>query len=272
MPGSIQTDRSDSPLARVNPLAKVVGIVSFGLAALLWPDFMLGLALIVVLFALSALARILPGFSKVMLGFGLPVTAMLLLIQGCFSPRNTVVIADLGFARLGLEGSLYAAKIVVTLMVFLGGFFLTGKTTYMGCLVAALTQVGIPSKVGYLVLATLNVVPQMQRRVKVIEEAQHARGLETGGGFLSRARAFIPLLGPVVLSSLTDSQERGMTLETRGFGIKGVRRTSYLKAGWRVSDTLVTVFFLLFLVLVLAACFMDRAGLLRLAIQWGGRA
>ena len=38
-----------------------------------------------------------------------------------------------------------------------------------------------------------------------------------------------PLLGPVVMSSLTDAQERGMTLETRGFGIKGVKLTTYVE-------------------------------------------
>ena len=66
------------------------------------------------------------------------------------------------------------------------------KTTYTGKLVAALTETGLPPKVGYLILASLNVVPQMQRRMSVIQEAQNARGVETGGGVISRVKAYIP--------------------------------------------------------------------------------
>ncbi|WP_416517385.1 energy-coupling factor transporter transmembrane component T [Bifidobacterium asteroides] len=272
MPGPARNGIPDSPLARMHPMAKIAGVCSLGLATLAWPDFTLGLGIIVMLFIAAALARVLRPFSGVVLGFGIPVTLMLLFIQGCYSPRNTKVVLDLGFAQLGLEGSLYAAKIVVTLLVFLGSFYLTNKTTYMGRLVAALTQIGVPSKIGYLILASLNVVPQMQRRIAIIEQSQHARGLETGGGLISRARAFLPLLGPVVLSSLTDSQERGMTLETRGFGIRGVRQTSYLEVVWRRSDTVMTILFTVFLVLALVLGCLSRAGLITFAIQWGGRA
>ena len=112
----------------------------------------------------------------------------------------------------------------------------------------------------------------MQRRIAIIEQSQHARGLETGGGLISRARAFLPLLGPVVLSSLTDSQERGMTLETRGFGIRRVRQTSYLEVVWRRSDTVMTIMFTVFLVLALVLGCLARTGLITMAIQWGGRA
>lgn len=261
----------DSPLARMHPLAKIAGVCSLGLSTIIWPDFTLGLVLILALFLVAGAVRMLRSFAKIMLGFGIPVTVMLLFIQGCYSPRNTVTILDFGFARMGLQGSLYAAKIVVTLMVFLGSFYLTTKTTYMGCLVAALTQVGVPSKIGYLILASLNVVPQMQRRISVVEQSQHARGLETGGGIVSRMKAFIPLLGPVVLSSLTDSQERGMTLETRGFGIRGVRRTSYIAVRWNRRDKLATWLSVLFFLAVLLTAVLSRAGLVPLGVLWGGR-
>lgn len=271
MPESVSTDIPDSSLARMHPIVKILGVCSLGLSTLIWQDFTLGLLLIGLLFLEAALAHMFRPFAKVMLGFGIPVTIMLLLIQGCYSPKNTRTILDLGFAQMGLEGSLYAAKIVVTLMVFLGSFYLTTKTTYMGRLVAALTGAGVPSKIGYLVLASLNVVPQMQRRIRLIEESQHARGLETGGDLVSRVRAFIPLLGPVVLSSLTDSQERGMTLETRGFGIHGIRQTTYLKVQWRRSDSLAACLCILFFLLVLIAAILSRAGIVPIGIQWGGR-
>lgn len=107
-----------------------------------------------------------------MFGFGIPVTVMLMFIQGLYSPKNRTALLDFGFAQLGLEGVLYAAKVVVSLLVFLGSFYIMNKTTYVGAMVSALTSVGLSAKVGYLVLASLNVVPQMQRRMAVIQEAQ----------------------------------------------------------------------------------------------------
>ena len=125
------------------------------------------------------------------------------------------------------------------------------KTTYTGKLVAALTASGLNPKAGYLVLASLNVVPQMQRRMSVIQEAQSARGVETGGSLSGRIKAFIPLLGPVVMSSLTDAQERGMTLETRGFGIKNVKQTTYVEVTKSQADKILKVLTFLVGVLIL---------------------
>ena len=71
------------------------------------------------------------------------------------------------------------------------------RTTYTGELVADLTERGMPpGKAGYLVLASLNVVPQMKRRMATIQEAQVARGLDMGGDIISRVRATVPLLAP----------------------------------------------------------------------------
>lgn len=238
---------------RMNPLVKIGAVLSVGLSTLVFPSSWLGLGIVALLFVGAGVARMFGSFAKAMFGFGIPLTVMLLFIQGCYSPRNRTSIADLGFAKVGIEGVLYAVKIVVTLLVFLGSFTIMNRTTYPGRLVAALNATGLSPKVGYLVLASLNVVPQMQRRMAVIQEAQNARGLGTSGGLISRIKASIPLLGPVVMSSLTDAQERGMTLETRGFGIKGVKRTSYLEVPFTRGDALaltaLVAFFLIVLVL-----------------------
>ncbi|OZG61947.1 cobalt transport protein [Bifidobacterium lemurum] len=251
-------------IERLNPLTKVAAVFAFGLAALIWPDPWLGLALIVVVFVIAFVAKIGPSFTKIMVGFGIPITVMLMFIQGLYSPRNRTVIADFGFAQLGLEGVMYAAKIIVVVMVFLGSFTIMNSTTYVGKLVAALTGTGVNAKVGYLVLASLNVVPQMQRRMAVIQEAQSARGLDVGGSLIDRVKASLPLLGPVVMSSLTDAQERGMTLETRGFGIKGVRQTSYVQVERTRADRVVRIALAVFFIAVVVVSALAYAGVVTL--------
>lgn len=144
---------------------------------------------------------------------------------------------------------MYALKISSTLLVFLTTFYLFLNTTKNSETVAALTQTGLNMKIGYLILASLNVVPQMQRKVKIIQEAQESRGVEVTGSFLQRAKAFLPLIGPVVLSSLTDAQERGMTLETRGFSIKGIKPTTLIEVKHKPSDTFLKGFSIFFLLI-----------------------
>lgn len=185
---------------------------------------------------------------------------MLLFIQGLYSPKNSIIIADLGFAQVGLEGTLYALKISSTLLVFLCTFYIFMQTTKNSETVAALTQSGLNMKIGYLILASLNVVPQMQRKVKIIQEAQESRGVEVTGNFVQRAKAFFPLIGPVVLSSLTDAQERGMTLETRGFSINGVKPTSFIEIKHSNADPLLKIFSGSFIVFCILKRFFEMRG------------
>ena len=182
---------NDTVIGKLNPITKIAAVFALGLSALAWPDFTLGLILVVLLLVVSFLAHIQRDFAKIMFGFGIPVTVMLMFIQGLYSPKNRTALLDFGFAQLGLEGVLYAAKVVVSLLVFLGSFYIMNKTTYVGAMVSALTSVGLSAKVGYLVLASLNVVPQMQRRMAVIQEAQSARGLDASGGVIARIKAVL---------------------------------------------------------------------------------
>jgi len=51
-------------------------------------------------------------------------------------------------------------------------------------------------------------------------DAQRSRGMETEGSLFVRAKAFIPLISPVVSSSLINTRERAIALEVRGFDSK----------------------------------------------------
>jgi len=241
----------DSPIDRLDPIVKFTAIFALGFSTLIFPHFILGYILVLFLFVVAKMAKLLKKFSKFIISFAIPIMLMLFFIQGFFSPKNVTIIADFGFAQLGLEGILIMLKIVGTLLVFLGSFYLTTKTTDTGRMVAAFKRVGLKGNASYLILATLNVVPQMQRKISIIQEAQNARGLETTGSLKTRFLAFIPLIGPVIMSSLVDVQERGMTLEARGFGIKGVEQTSFVEAEETALDKKIKNIFYIYFVLVI---------------------
>lgn len=234
-----QSNIEQNAIELLNPITKLLAILILGMATLIFPNAWLGFLIVIGLFIVAGIAGIILPYSKMVFAFGVPISLMLFFIQGLYSPKNKTIIADFGFAQLGKEGLLYAAKVIVTLLVFLSTFYIMNKTTYPGKMVAALTQSGMNPKIGYLILASLNVVPQMRRRMDVIKEAQAARGVETTGSFLIRLKAYLPLMGPVVLSSLTDAQERGMTLETRGFANETANRTSLIPVSVSRADRVI---------------------------------
>lgn len=72
----------------------------------------------------------------------------------------------------------------------------------------------------YVVLSTLQMVPVLKKRSEVIMNAQRARGVETEGNLLVRAKVFVPTLVPLVLSAIQGTEERALTLEARGFSVE----------------------------------------------------
>ena len=67
----------------------------------------------------------------------------------------------------------------------------------------------------------------MSKNSKTIMAAQRARGIETEGNLMVRAKAFVPSLVPLILTAITGAEERVMTLEARGFSVNGTKTSVY---------------------------------------------
>lgn len=240
-------------MEKINPLTKMITAICIGLSALIFPGYYFGLIILAFLIILALVGQCIKGLLNLLIKFGIPIYLMLIFIQGFYSPKNKTYILNLGFAKLGLEGFNYATKIVVVLLVFLSAFYLLNKTTKPSEMVAALTQSGINTTTGYLILASFNVVPQMHRQLDVIKEAQMARGVNINGSLWHRFKAYIPLMGPVVLSSLINAQERGLTLEVRGFTNQGKKTSLVIVKKDGLDRTVEIVSLLIFIAAIVFA-------------------
>ena len=80
-----------------------------------------------------------------------------------------------------------------------------------------LTRRGLPGQFAYVIISTLQILPQMQAKAQTIISAQRARGLDTESTFLKRAGSLVPLVGPLVFGSLVEVEERAIAIEARGF-------------------------------------------------------
>jgi energy-coupling factor transport system permease protein len=208
-----------SLLHRAHPFTKgVLTLVAIALAFIA-PSLRWVILIGLILIALLAYAGVLARFAVLAFALLLPLTLLLVIVQGIANPANRTVLIPLGPLSLYVEGILFAVLTASRLIDLVAATFLFSFTTKPADFAEALMQRGLSPRFGYVIQSALQIIPQSLETADRIRGAQRARGLETEGPLLRRARAFIPLLLPLVLSSLVATQERAMALEVRGFGL-----------------------------------------------------
>lgn len=153
----------------------------------------------------------------------LPFALSVFIIQGLFFPGGTHVIFSLGPVGVKAEGLVFAFGTVARILLLAGGGLLLLFTTHPADLMHALQDHGLAPVLAYVVVAALELVPQLQARAESISDAQQARGLEIEGSILRRIGGLLPLTTPLVLGALADVDERAMALEARAFSVRGPR-------------------------------------------------
>lgn len=84
-------------------------------------------------------------------------------------------------------------------------------------------RAGFSPRLGYVFVSLFQTIPHMSARTQTILESQASRGMHTQGSLFARAKAFFPLLTPVIMSSFMDAKERAIALEVRGFTSRATR-------------------------------------------------
>ena len=216
-----------SGLHALHPLTKLV-FAAFTLAAgLAIPGMLTGyIILILVLFPLATWGQITREFSRWVWRLVLPFAISVFLVQGLFWPGGTPIL-ELGPLSFKEEGLLFAVKSTGRILAVVGSMVLLALDTRPDALMISLNQQGFPASLSYIVLTTIQVIPRFQSKAATILDAQRSRGLETEGSYLIRAKALLPLIGPLVIGSLVEVEERAIALEARAFKRKGPK-TSYL--------------------------------------------
>jgi energy-coupling factor transport system permease protein len=224
----------ESRVHRLHPLTKI-SIVGFLLVGgLVLPGTWTPYALFgLVLLPLGAWGRVLKALFNATWRVTLPFAVSVFLVQGFLWPHGTPLIG-LGPISLKREGLFFAIASTGRILVVVGTFLWFAFTTRPDVLMIALAQRGLPASLAYLVVSTIQIAPRFQARAAAILDAQKARGLETGGNILHRARAVLPLVVPLILSSLLDVEERAIAIEGRAFNRPGPKTSLVVieESGW----------------------------------------
>jgi energy-coupling factor transport system permease protein len=217
-------------LYQLNPWTKVCLTLALICLAFLGPGeryLPVGLFLLVVL-PLAATSGVSRPILKVTGQVVLPTALALLVAQGLFYPEAKTVLAQWGPLAVKTEGLVFAWVISARLLVMMTAFSLLVLTTSPGALMLDLSRRGLPPAIAYLVVSSIQILPQMRDRAEAITAAQRARGLNTQGSLANRLRGLLPLVSPLIFSALVDSEERAIALQSRAFN-SGRKPTSYIE-------------------------------------------
>lgn len=179
------------------------------------------------------------------------VLLTIVIIQGMFYATNTIEVFRIGPAVFYQEGLLYSLGIVLNVFNILLAICILIFTTKPSDMIESFIERGFSPQIGYVFISIFQIIPQMTATMGTITDAQRSRGMEVEGSLMVRIKAFLPLISPVVMSSLADTKERAVALEVRGFNSKNKKVFLYERKKTAVDKTLQAVLILAIVVTVI---------------------
>lgn len=133
----------------------------------------------------------------------------------------------------GVESFFAALLIVTRLLAFVTVLYVLLLAT--GPLAIVRWAGDVNEDLGIMVSLTLSVIPVMRREMDTTIQAQQARGMKMGGSLVSKMRAYLAVLIPVVVKSLVRAYNMAALMHVRGYGsdrrVKPVRRLTAAAVG-----------------------------------------
>lgn len=209
----------DTIIHKVDPISKLLYILAIILIPIILPTMTVALICLAVSTIIILLAKIIRKVIP-LVSFSFLILLSIFIIQGLFKAENETPLFQIGRLTFYMEGLYYALEISIRVLNILSAFAILVLTTKPSDLIETLVRKGVSPRLGYVLSSVLQLIPQMTATMGTITDAQRSRGMETEGKLRVRLKAFIPLIGPVVMSSLLNTGERSMALEVRGFNSK----------------------------------------------------
>ena len=212
-------------LCKVHPFTKLAYIATAISVPLLVGKLSFFAIFIALSLAVLASGRLLKRVVP-LIAFSFTILITIFLIHGLFNQSNRNILFSIGPLHFYREGLLYALHIGCNVLNMLLSFAILVLSAKPSELVEELEKRGFSRRMGYIITSVFQIVPQMTGTMNTITDAQRSRGLEPEGSLLTRAKAFLPLISQVVMSSLINTRERAVALEVRGFAAK--QKKTYL--------------------------------------------
>ena len=252
---------------RINPLLKLFLLITLISGIMIYPSWRLSCVLLVIVIPLFRVSRVSLKLSRNRTKFIIIFSILLLLFQVLITVNGTILgfvipqlnnfgpffpITDYGVER-GLSIASRFLLIVLSSMLFVA---VTDPTL----LAHSLTRLRIPYRYSFALVIALRFLPLFDSENQIVRMAQKSRGIQPEvGGFRKILRTIQYTFFPLLVSSLSRVESLSISMDGRGFGYSE-NRTYFRKSTWKISDTLLTIAGLGFILL----CFILALGYLPL--------
>lgn len=226
---------------RLHPVVRLLAMIAVFICAFVVerPQWLLPLAVLVS--GLLVWTRSLRNIYRLRYLFVLIFVMTFLIWTWRYGPDGEPMWLVLGPLEISHTAPRFALGMALKLMVFLASGILLLSTTRIEELAYALTQLGIPYKIGFTMTLAFRLVPVFIDAALTVVQAQRCRGLDFDRGSLwERLRRYIPIIVPVFMGGLRRADAMAMTLEARGFQTK-TKRTLLQHFPVGINDGLMTM-------------------------------
>lgn len=232
---------------KLYPLTKLYLALALIISAFIIPSHIYDYSMIIICGIIVSFENKLKIYSKrIFLSLFWLFTAIFI-IQSLFIPAGEVWL-KFGFISVYKEGVMKAIGLTSKLTAIVSALTMLTLITPVKDFTLALEKKGLNPKAAFILMLTLQTIPEMKKQADVIMDSQKARGIETEGNVFVRAKALIPIFISLVLSSIANTEERAITLEARGFSV-GEKRTILYDIEETKNDKIMKVILAIFIVL-----------------------
>ncbi|GKX31787.1 cobalt ABC transporter permease [Vallitalea longa] len=148
------------------------------------------------------------------------IAALIFIVQSLFIPSE-IIVWRWKFIKVYKAGLASGIALSFSILTIAGIFIWYFKTTENKEISRVLENSGLNYKICYVFISSLQMVKVLGNSSKTIMNAQKARGVETEGNIIVRSKAFFPSMVPLILGAITNTEERVLTLESKGFDVNG---------------------------------------------------
>lgn len=151
-------------------------------------------------------------------------------MHGAIAPNIDKANDPVAFTILGIKyywtGFDHATKYFLRVGPMMPSLFVIFLSIDTADLSVVMCKVGIPYNAVFTFVDSFQVIAMLRKDMEQITDAQKSRGLQTEGNLITRFKAFLPIIVPVVANSIVKVQDQAIAMDTKGFNIK-CKKTIY---------------------------------------------
>jgi energy-coupling factor transport system permease protein len=240
----------DTYLNRLDARTKLILLVAVFTLVLIFSHPLYIVALLALVMVAWGSARIPFGAIKTIMQYFLVLAIIIFVFQVFFYQGTTNLfkisgpMPVIGFnGYITLEGVMFGVAMVMRLVVIMVVAPLLVMTTPLPEMMIAFVKFKIPYRFAFVMTTAMSMLPSIQNRAFLIQQAQLCRGVNDfeGGNLYAKLRVMSAMLVPLILGTFRDSQVLDVAMSSRAFGAPA-KRTFLLESHFESMDYVMLAF------------------------------